>query len=201
MIGTTSSPNSATRPCAGRTKCTLVQPSASWYCITFGIGKSASALSSAFCKPCASVAPVTTLSKNSASALPSIWRFKRGTSAALAPALASFLSSAGARASPERPSATRRSPASASATALVGRLRATCVRCAASRRGDANGVTLAWSVISPCDFRLSARPRSQTPRPASSAPSAAAPRRTARRAGCGTSSCRSGRLLQGDLRR
>ena len=45
--GTTSAPCSATRPCAGRTNCTLVQPSASWYCMTFGIGSCASASSSA----------------------------------------------------------------------------------------------------------------------------------------------------------
>ena len=42
--GTTSSPCSATRPCAGRTKRTLVQPSASWYCMTLGIGSCAIAL-------------------------------------------------------------------------------------------------------------------------------------------------------------
>ena len=75
--GTTSSPCSATRPCAGRTKLTLVQPSASWYCMTFGIGSCASARSSARCRPSASDAPAATASRKSVSLLPSTRRCRR----------------------------------------------------------------------------------------------------------------------------
>ena len=63
--------------------------------MTFGIGSSASVWSSAFCRPSASVAPVTTLSKNSASALPSIRRARFGSAERSAPRLASFFSNAG----------------------------------------------------------------------------------------------------------
>ena len=64
---TTASPYSATSPCAGRTKLTLVQPSASWYCMTFGIGSFAS-VSSFFAFPCAGAS--TRWASSSSAAMP-----------------------------------------------------------------------------------------------------------------------------------
>ncbi len=64
-------PCSATRPCAGRTNSTVVQPSASWYCMTLGIGRAESASSSAPCSPAWSELPVARRRRNSDSALPS----------------------------------------------------------------------------------------------------------------------------------
>ena len=75
--------------------------------MTLGMGSFAMASSSAFCKPAASVTPGTTLSKNSASALPSGCRLSCGTTDASAPSAASFLSNAGVGApSAVRPTAT-----------------------------------------------------------------------------------------------
>ena len=124
--------------------------------MTFGMGRSARALSSAFCKPSASVAPVTMLSKNSASALPSIWRLRWGTADASAPTLASFFSSAGV-ASPAavRPTLTGINLCDTALSSAKDRM---ALMCAARRRGDANGVTAEWSVARPWAFRLAARP-------------------------------------------
>ena len=105
----------------GARSCTLVQPSASWYCITFGIGSLASASSSAFCRPSASVAPGTTLSRNSASALPSGWRLQRRGTADGVGAERRRASSA-APASAGRPRRARRATGiSFCSTRLVGR--------------------------------------------------------------------------------
>ena len=122
--------------------------------MTFGIGSLCSASASAFCRPSASVAPGTTLSRNSASALPSGARFKAGTTLASWPSAASFFSSAGVGA-PLASSATA-TGISFCCTAWSAALSATPRTCTASRRGDANGVTTASAAARPWAFRLSA---------------------------------------------
>ena len=103
--------------------------------MSLGIGNRAIAWSSAFCSPCARVAPVTRLSKNKASALPSMRRASRGTAPASAPSAASFLSSA-AVAWPSAPSPTLVGMSFCD-TALSGAAGSTALTCAARRRGVA----------------------------------------------------------------
>ena len=103
--------------------------------MTLGIGSFAMLSSSAFCRPSARVAPLTVLSWNSASALPSIARLRCGTTEASAPIACSFFSRAGVGwPAASRPTLTGMSFCD---TALSAACDATAVTCAASRRGDA----------------------------------------------------------------
>ena len=201
--GTTSSPCSATRPCAGRTKLHARPAVGELVLMTFGIGSLAmrvvERLLQAFgqrrarrrrcrgtaprpCRRCARLQPRHDARRRRPA--------RRASSAAPA--------SAGPSAS--RPTLTGISFCD---DGLVGGLRrARRVTCTASRRGDANGVTHRRRPSArPCALKLSAQRRRRTPRRASSAPSAAALRRTVRRAGSVSCVMRSGRLLRRAARR
>ena len=97
------------------------------------MGSLAIASFKAFCKPVSSVAPVISVSRNSASALPSIWRLSVGTTDGSAPTACSFFNNAGVG-WPCASSATL-TGISFCCTALSAALAATCVMCAAKRRG------------------------------------------------------------------
>ena len=108
----------------------------------------------AFCKPSASVAPRTVLSKNRASALPSKARLRPATADASAPRAWSFFSNAGVAAPvASRPTATGMSFCE---TALSAAWALTPLTCTAKRRGEAKSVTAASAPARPWAFRLSA---------------------------------------------
>src|SRR5574343_124910 len=115
--------------------------------MTLGMGSLAMASSSAFCRPSASVAPGTTLSRKSASALPSGARLSCGTTEASAPSAASFLSSAGVG-EPSAASATA-TGISFCCTARSAARAATPPTCTARRRGEAKALTAASAAARP----------------------------------------------------
>src|SRR5574343_788286 len=115
--------------------------------MTLGMGSLAMASSSAFCRPSASVAPGTTLSRKSASALPSGACLSGGTRDASAPSAASFLSSAGVG-EPSAASATA-TGISFGCTARSAARTATPLTCTAMRRGEAKALTAASAAARP----------------------------------------------------
>ena len=116
--------------------------------MTLGMGRCVRAWCNAFCRPSASVTPGSTVSTNSASALPSGARCSVGTAAASSPSAASFFSSAAVGwPLASSPTATGISFCRCAWSAARA---ATCVMCTARRRGVANGVTAALEPLRPC---------------------------------------------------
>ena len=148
------SPCKATKPCAGRTKLTLSQPSANWYVITLGIGNLANDSLSAICKPSLKLAPLTVMSKNNASALPSISRLSCGTAEASKLKPPKRFNKAGvALPSASKPTVTGISFCDICLSAATA---ATFVICAAKRRGDAKAVVTEFASLKPWLFKVSA---------------------------------------------
>ena len=147
-------PCKATKPCAGRTKLTLSQPSANWYVITLGIGNLANDSLSAICKPSLKLAPLTVISKNKASALPSISRLSCGTAEASKLKPPKRFNKAGvALPSASKPTVTGISFCDICLSFATAE---TAVMCAAKRRGDAKAVATESLVAKPWFFNNSA---------------------------------------------